>query len=98
MQNSSEKTKEDAIKNLQVAAEKIKEQEYDKKTGIKDIVKAVIFFFFAIAIGFGWMMLMLLIISFVSLGYLHMHLDRMIIVSAICGICTGIWYLFRGRK
>lgn len=95
MPNNEANKKDDAVKKLQIAAEKVKEQGYDQKTDIRDIIKNIIFFFFTVAIGFGWMMLMLLIISFVSLGYIHMRFDRMIIVSVVTAILAGILYIFR---
>ena len=98
MNKDKEKTKTDAVRNLQTTAEKIKEQGYDQKKDLRDIVKTVILFFLAVGIGFGWMMLMLLIISFVSLGYLHMHFDRMIIISVISAGLVGIWYIFVNLK
>ena len=98
MPNNEANKKDNAVKKLQIAAEKVKEQGYDQKTDIRDIIKNIIFFFFTVAIGFGWMMLMLLIISFVSLGYIHMHFDRMIIVSVVTAILAGIWYISRILK
>ena len=85
----------EALQHLQQLAEKVKKENYEEKFDVKDVVKDIIFFFIAVAIGFGWMLVMLLIISFVSLGYIHMNIDKMIIVSIICGIAVGIYYLYK---
>ena len=65
---------------------------------VKDIVKDILFLFASMAIGFLWMLLVLLIISFVSLGYIHMHLDRMIIVSVIFAVAVGVYKLVKMVK
>lgn len=99
MQKDTDKVKTDekteAVKHLQEAADKIREEDYEGRPDVKDVVKDIIFFFISVVFAFGWMMLMQLIISFVSLGYIHMDIDRMMIVSIICGIIFGIYYLYK---
>ena len=90
---TNEKT--EAVKRLQKAADKVREEDYEGRLDVKDVVKDIIFFFIAVAFAFGWMMLIQLIISFVSLGYVHMNIDRMIIISVICGVACGIYYLYK---
>ncbi len=95
MSNNKENTKDDAAKNLLMAAEKVKEQGYESRKSVIDIVKSALYFLVIMGIGFCWMMLMLLIISFVSLGYLHMRIEKMFIISGITAILVGIWYIIR---
>lgn len=64
-----------------------------------DIVKDIIFFFVVVAVAFGWLLLMLLIISFVSLSFLHMEFDHMVIASIVFAIVAGIVYIIvKSRK
>jgi hypothetical protein len=95
MSNNKDNTKDDAAKNLLMAAEKVKEQGYESRKSVIDIVKSALYFLVIMGIGFCWMMLMLLIISFVSLGYLHMRIEKMFIISGITAILVGIWYIIR---
>ena len=95
MSNNKENTKDDAAKNLLMAADKVKEQGYESRKSVIDIVKSALYFLVIMGIGFCWMMLMLLIISFVSLGYLHMRIEKMFIISGITAILVGIWYIIR---
>lgn len=77
-----------------------------KKTGsekkgridVPDLAKEVIFFLFMTAGSFGYVMLMLLIISFVTMGYLPLTIDRMLIIAAVCTVLADIWYIVKTVK
>ncbi|MBP3198683.1 MAG: hypothetical protein J6N21_16995 [Butyrivibrio sp.] len=86
---------QDAVERLKEAAKKVSEEKYEEKPDVRDIIKDFLFFFVSVAIGFAWMLLMLLIISFISLGYIHMKIDKMIIVSIICAVVVGIYYIYK---
>lgn len=88
-------TTQEAVEKLKKAAAKVREEAYEDRIDVRDVVKDILFFFVAVAIGFGWMLLMLLIISFVSLGYIHMNIEKMILVSIICAVVVGIYYIYR---
>ncbi len=63
-----------------------------------DLAKEVIFFLFMTAGSFGYVMLMLLIISFVTMGYLPLTIDRMLIIAAVCTVLADIWYIMKKIK
>lgn len=84
-----------SIENLKKAAEKAKEENYEGKLEIKDVVLDFLLFFLRVAIAFGWMMLMLLLISFVSLGYLHFKIESMVIVSVVTAVIVGAYNIYK---
>ena len=59
----------------------------------RDIIKDILFFFFAVAGAFLWLMLVLLIISFVTLSYIHMTIEFMMIASVVFAGIIGIVYI-----
>lgn len=72
-----------------------------KKKGridVLDLAKEVIYFLFMTAGSFGYVMLMLLIISFVTMGYLPLTIDRMLIIAAVCTVLADIWYIIKNIK
>ncbi len=84
-----------SIENLKKAAEKAKEENYEGKLEIKDVVLDLLLFFLRVAIAFGWMMLMLLLISFVSLGYLHFKIENMVIASVVTAVIVGAYNIYK---
>lgn len=84
-----------SVERLREAAAKISEEKYEEKIDVRDVVKDILFFFLSVAIGFAWMLIMQLIISFVSLGYLHMNIEKMIIVSFVCAFLVGIFNIYK---
>lgn len=88
-------TTQEAVEKLKIAAAKVREEAYEDRIDVRDVVKDILFFFVAVAIGFGWMLLMQLIISFVSLGYIHMNIEKMIIVSFVCAFLVGIFNIYK---
>lgn len=65
---------------------------------VLDLAKEVIYFLFMTAGSFGYVMLMLLIISFVTMGYLPLTIDRMLIIAAVCTVLADIWYIIKNIK
>ncbi len=86
---------DDSVNRLKELAEKMRQEKYEDKRDIKDIVLFVLTFLLHLCVGFGWMMLMLLIISFVSLGYLHMKVKSMVTVSVCFAVLCGGYYIFK---
>ena len=91
----NDKEKLASIENLKRAADKAKEENYEGKIEIRDVILDSLIFFLRIAIAFGWMMLMLLLISFVSLGYLHFKIESMVIVAVVTAVIVGVHYIYK---
>ena len=91
----NDKEKLASIENLKRAADKAKEENYEGKIEIRDVILDILIFFLRIAIAFGWMMLMLLLISFVSLGYLHFKIESMVIVAVVTAVIVGVNYIYK---
>ena len=91
----NDKEKLASIENLKRAADKAKEENYEGKIEIRDVILDILIFFLRIAIAFGWMMLMLLLISFVSLGYLHFKIESMVIVAVVTAAIVGVHYIYK---
>jgi hypothetical protein len=91
----NDKEKLASIENLKRAADKAKEENYEGKIEIRDVILDILIFFLRIAIAFGWMMLMLLLISFVSLGYLHFKIESMVIVAVVTAVIVGVHYIYK---
>lgn len=64
----------------------------------RDVVLDIIFLFVTTALAFGWMLLMLLIISFVTLSYIHMEIDMMLVVSAVFAAVISVVYIIKKVK
>ena len=91
----NDKDKIASIENLKKAADKAKEENYEGKIEVKDVILDILVFFLRIGIAFGWMILMLLLISFVSLGYLHFKIKNMVIVAVVTAAIVGIHYVYK---
>ncbi len=69
---------------------------YEDDVDAGDVIRSILGFVFTVVLAFGWMMLMLLIISFVGLGYLHLEIKIMFLVSVIFALLAGVFYV-RGK-
>ncbi len=69
---------------------------YEDDVDAGDVIWSILGFVFTVVLAFGWMMLMLLIISFVGLGYLHLEIKIMFLVSVIFALLAGAFYV-RGK-
>ena len=90
--------KQNAVESLKKLAGQVEEQQKNRPVDKLDIVKDVLGFFAAVALGYGWALLMLLIISFVSLGYLHMKFDRMLVLSGFFAAGIAVLYIIHMVK
>ena len=87
------------VRSMQESADEMTEKYHDNPYSVKDIILDIILFFVTVAVAFGWLMIMLLIVSFVSLSYLHMKFDKMIIASVIFAVAVGVFYvIMKSRK
>lgn len=60
-----------------------------------DVVKEVIWDIFVAIIIFAWVLIMLLIISFVTSGYLHFTIEKMMIAAVVCGVAGLLYRIIR---
>lgn len=91
--------KQSSIDSLKNDAERVKEKySYDSPKTIQ-IINAIVGALVAGAICFVWVLVMLLIISFVSLSYIHMGFESMLVVSIIVGcVAVLLFGFFRLKK
>ncbi len=86
------------VRSMQESADEMTEKYHDNPYSVRDIILDIILFFVTVAGAFGWLMLMLLIVSFVSLSYLHMKIDKMIVASVIFAVAAGVFYIVMKSK
>ncbi len=89
---------QELVRSMQESADRMTEAYHDNPYDVRDIIKDIIFFFITVIGAFGWLMIMLLIISFVSLSYLHLKIDKMIIASVVFAIGIGVFYIIMKSK
>ena len=87
--------KQNSVNALKEAADRVKNEDYEDKLGVKDGAVDILTVAVSALVGFGWMMLMLLIISFVSLSYIHFDIKTMLIVSVLTGVIVGLSRCFK---
>ena len=92
-QGASEK--QNAANVLKELAEKVRREKYDEKPDVKEVAIDIFSVAFMALLGFGWMMLMLLLLSFISLGYLHFDIEKMVLVSILTGVLLGVLRLIK---
>lgn len=63
----------------------------DKRFEPQDLIKGLIWDILVAVFVFAWVLLMLLIISFVTSGFLHFRIEKMIAASIICGVLALIF-------
>ncbi|MCI5954365.1 MAG: hypothetical protein MRZ49_07320 [Lachnospiraceae bacterium] len=88
-----ETEKQNSVEILKRIAVQVEENQKSRPVDKLDIVKDILGFFAAVALGYGWALLMLLIISFVTLGYLHMRFDRMLVWSGLFTAGIAVLYI-----
>lgn len=84
-----ETEKQNSVEILKRIAVQVEENQKSRPVDKLDILG----FFAAVALGYGWALLMLLIISFVTLGYLHMRFDRMLVWSGLFTAGIAVLYI-----
>lgn len=56
----------------------------------QDVVMDIIMLFVTTAVAFGWTLIMLLIFSFVTLSYVHIEIETMLLISTVVAV---VWFV-----
>ncbi len=78
--------KQESVNNLKDIS-----AEYPQKPfTAQDVVMDIIMLFITTAIAFGWTLIMLLIFSFVTLSYVHIEIETMLLISTVVAV---VWFV-----
>ena len=78
--------KQESVNNLKDIS-----AEYPQKPfTAQDVVMDIIMLFFTTAVAFGWTLIMLLIFSFVTLSYVHIEIEMMLLISTMVAV---VWFV-----
>ena len=78
--------KQESVNNLKDIS-----AEYPQKPfTAQDIVMDIIMLFVTTAVAFGWTLIMLLIFSFVTLSYVHIEIETMLLISTVVAV---VWFV-----
>ena len=78
--------KQESVNNLKDIS-----AEYPQKPfTAQDVVMDIIMLFVTTAVAFGWTLIMLLIFSFVTLSYVHIEIEMMLLISTMV---AGVWFV-----
>lgn len=84
-----------SVARLKEAADKVREENYEARIGVKDVVMDILGFIIYVVLGFGWMFLMLSAISFVGLGFFHISLKTIITASIVSAVVMAVYYIVK---
>lgn len=74
--------KQESVNNLKDIS-----AEYPQKPfTAQDVVMDIIMLFVTTAVAFGWTLIMLLIFSFVTLSYVHIEIETMLLISTVVAV------------
>jgi len=88
-ESSEDAKKTKSAEILKDKATDIKAKYTLESKGPVKVINGIISVLFTGAVAFAWMLLMLLIISFVSLSYFSIKIDRMLLISAAFGVIAA---------
>lgn len=78
--------KQESVNNLKDIS-----AEYPQKPfTAQDVVMDIIMLFVTTAVAFGWTLIMLLIFSFVTLSYVHIEIEMMLLISTMVAV---VWFV-----
>lgn len=78
--------KQESVNNLKDIS-----TEYPQKPfTAQDVVMDIIMLFVTTAVAFGWTLIMLLIFSFVTLSYVHIEIEMMLLISTMVAV---VWFV-----
>ena len=78
--------KQESVNNLKDIS-----AEYPQKPfTAQDVVMDIIMLFITTAIAFGWTLIMLLIFSFVTLSYVHIEIETMLLIATVVAV---VWFV-----
>lgn len=78
--------KQESVNNLKDIS-----AEYPQKPfTAQDVVMDIIMLFVTTAVAFGWTLIMLLIFSFVTLSYVHIEIETMLLISTVVAV---VWFV-----
>ena len=78
--------KQESVNNLKDSS-----AEYPQKPfTAQDVVMDIIMLFVTTAVAFGWTLIMLLIFSFVTLSYVHIEIEMMLLISTMVAV---VWFV-----
>ena len=83
----------DLVRSMKESADRMTEAYHENPYDARDIITDIVFFFVVTVTAFVWLMLMLLIVSFVGHSYIHMKIDKMILVSVLFAIGAAVFYI-----